>query len=447
MLSGNIPLPISGVVLGGIEGVKRRLANSQIEARIAAIKDALNYGERGLELVIQALKDESRPLQRCAYQLLRDRTEPQVKQVIKAYKPWNLTERFQTYSGYNYTHVSTFANRRVREFNAQIAEFGIPDPTIYALRCNFEELELLLQIAESINVENFSIEALIIGGKSRYDNDFGSSFVVNTLLTAKNRLRNLKALFIGDMHIGEWEISRIQQSNISPILEAFPNLKILQVRGGRDLEFTPVRHESLKALIIETGGLSRETIADIYTLELPTLEHLELWLGSAVYGGNSSIQDLSKIFSSQLFPHLIYLGLRNSEYTDAIALALVKSLVLENIRILDLSMGTLTDGGLQVLLNYSAIRHLDILNVSENFLTYNPIDKKLLPPIYSLFYQPNIPGLWENVLDKPVRVQLIANNQKRERKNDYSEDYLFDEDDEGTVTIAFIATVLSLYKI
>ena len=51
VLGGQSPPPLGGVVLGGIAGVKRRLASSAIAPRIAALREALNYGENGLERV------------------------------------------------------------------------------------------------------------------------------------------------------------------------------------------------------------------------------------------------------------------------------------------------------------------------------------------------------------------------------------------------------------
>ena len=60
VLGGNAPPPIHGAVLGGIEGVKRRLASSNVDVQIAALNDALNYGDVGLDLVISALKNESK---------------------------------------------------------------------------------------------------------------------------------------------------------------------------------------------------------------------------------------------------------------------------------------------------------------------------------------------------------------------------------------------------
>jgi hypothetical protein len=43
---------VSDAVLGGIEGVKRRLASAVVEQRIAALTKALKYGQAGLDLVI-----------------------------------------------------------------------------------------------------------------------------------------------------------------------------------------------------------------------------------------------------------------------------------------------------------------------------------------------------------------------------------------------------------
>jgi hypothetical protein len=51
--------PIDAAVLGGIPGVKSRLASIALEARIIALSEALKYGDAGLDLVVAALQDES----------------------------------------------------------------------------------------------------------------------------------------------------------------------------------------------------------------------------------------------------------------------------------------------------------------------------------------------------------------------------------------------------
>jgi hypothetical protein len=49
VMGGTNPPPIYGAVLGGIDGIKKRLASSVVEVQIAALSDAINYGDIGLD--------------------------------------------------------------------------------------------------------------------------------------------------------------------------------------------------------------------------------------------------------------------------------------------------------------------------------------------------------------------------------------------------------------
>ncbi len=91
VLGGNAPA-YSGVVLGGIEGVRWRFGRADssgcpasIEQRIAALNDALNYGQAGLDFVIQALNDESWHIHQAAYFILNAYFETKVKQALLQY--------------------------------------------------------------------------------------------------------------------------------------------------------------------------------------------------------------------------------------------------------------------------------------------------------------------------------------------------------------------------
>ena len=394
VLGGQAPPPITAAVLGGIEGVKHRLASPLIEARIAAVNEALKYGDAGLDLVIKALQDADRQVQRSAYFILRERTESQIKQALREYKTWSLPERLEWYSD---GRVNKFFNRKVEDF---VPQMDITDPvgTAYALRIDlWEEQEvddpdITIKLEPLLQEPKVSqIEALVFGMWDEYNRN--SSIVVNALVAAKDKLKSLKAVFIGDIEFSEWMISSIEQSDVSPILKAYPNLEVLQIRGGTGLAFSPLQHDNLKAIVIETGGLRQETIAQISALNLPELEHIELWLGSRRYEGNSSVNDLMPIFSGKLFPMLSYLGLRNSEYSDDIARAVVNTPAIEFLKVLDLSMGTLTDAGAEVLLNCPAVDQLDILNVEDNFLSEAMIER----------------------LSK-LNCQIISYNQKQEKE-------------------------------
>ncbi|EAZ90309.1 hypothetical protein [Crocosphaera chwakensis] len=92
VLGGNNPSPTDGLVLGGIEGVKKRLASDDVKVRIAALSDAIKYGDEGLDLVIKALEDESDRVRINAYLILRSRKEPRVKDAILNFNPYRFFE-------------------------------------------------------------------------------------------------------------------------------------------------------------------------------------------------------------------------------------------------------------------------------------------------------------------------------------------------------------------
>ena len=85
VLGGQEKAPPGAVVLGGLEGVKRRLANPVVEQKIAALEEALKYGEAGLELVIWALEDKLWKVRQAAYALLATRPEPIVQEILQEY--------------------------------------------------------------------------------------------------------------------------------------------------------------------------------------------------------------------------------------------------------------------------------------------------------------------------------------------------------------------------
>ncbi|WP_223270104.1 hypothetical protein [Nostoc sp. 'Peltigera membranacea cyanobiont' 213] len=88
VLGGEAPPPVSGVVLGGIEGVKSRLKSSVVEVKVAALSEALNYGDIGLDLVINTLTNSSEQVQRFAAKLLKQRGGGKGKQALLNSNPY-----------------------------------------------------------------------------------------------------------------------------------------------------------------------------------------------------------------------------------------------------------------------------------------------------------------------------------------------------------------------
>lgn len=98
VLGGQTPAPINGVVLGGLPGVKRRLASPVFAQRVAALKEALKYGQSGLDLIIGALKDSAWQVRQTAYLLLQESTDPTLKHALEEYNPYQLFQCLHRHS-------------------------------------------------------------------------------------------------------------------------------------------------------------------------------------------------------------------------------------------------------------------------------------------------------------------------------------------------------------
>ncbi|MEV6667632.1 STM4015 family protein [Streptomyces nigra] len=217
-------------------------------------------------------------------------------------------------------------------------------------------------------VDTTRVRALIVGAwEEAYDSD--PSDVVEALLAARDRLPALRALFLGDMVMEECEISWINQTDVAPLLAGFPALEEFGVRGGSGLGFTAVQHAALRRLVVETGGLPASVVRGVGASDLPALEHLDLWLGTPDYGGDSEAADLEPILSGARLPRLRHLALRNSEIQDAVAAAVAAAPVVARLEVLDLSMGVLTDEGAGALLNGQPLTHLKKLDLHHHYLS------------------------------------------------------------------------------
>ncbi len=122
-------------------------------------------------------------------------------------------------------------------------------------------------------------------------------------------------------------------------------------------------------MTVQTGGLSRATVADICAADLPELRNLTLWFGVDDYGGDCTVKDLQKLLSGSIFPNLEHLGLQDSPLQDEIAEALAASPLLARLEGLDLSMGTLSDRGVEALLGSPHLKKLQHLNIRHHYVS------------------------------------------------------------------------------
>jgi hypothetical protein len=271
-----------------------------------------------------------------------------------------------------YEHVESLAGKPVWGWKPGV---GIKDPesTIYRVSLTYKDGQSGVHWADRFaqlldDPASARLTGLVVGPWDfESSGDSSSAPVVAALVAARDRLPNLTALFVGDIISEENEISWIEQSDVTPLLEAYPALEHFQVRGGNNLMFAATRHERLRALVIESGGLGAQAVSGVLRSELPALEHLELWLGTDEYGATTTVADLEPLLAGTIFPGLRYLGLRDSEIANEIAATIAQSPILERIRVLDLSLGTLDDSGAAALLASPAIRKLEKLDLHHHY--------------------------------------------------------------------------------
>jgi len=219
------------------------------------------------------------------------------------------------------------------------------------------------------------VEALVIGNWGGAGEGDGSEAAVEALVSARDSLPKLKALFLGEMTYEESEISWIQQSDISPIFEAFPKLEVLYVRGGNGLSLGRPRHAHLKTLVIQSGGLPATVVREVTSAELPSLEHLELWLGDDGYGNNVSTDDIINLITKGPIGKLQYLGLRDDCEADATAAVLAQQEMPSTLEVLDLSLGTLGDEGANALADAKWLSSLKKLDIHHHYVSPETVAK------------------------------------------------------------------------
>ncbi|AJS59920.1 hypothetical protein UB51_17205 [Paenibacillus sp. IHBB 10380] len=238
---------------------------------------------------------------------------------------------------------------------------------------NGERMTTLIEnLAASPDAEKLSI--LTIGDWGQAYENSPDSFL-DTLVQHRDSFPLLRKIFIGDMDSEECEVSWINQTNLSPLLVAFPKLQSLTIKGSTDLSLDPLEHENLQELIIICGGLPQEVIHQITNAKLPELQKLELYLGVDDYGFSGSVEDVLPMLQSGLFPKLKYLGLKDSEIQDEIAIAIADVPILDQLETLDLSYGTLSDTGSEALIASERIKKLQHLNLSYHYMSESMVKR------------------------------------------------------------------------
>jgi hypothetical protein len=307
------------------------------------------------------------------------------------------------------THLAEFNGLPVFEYSAGRK---IVAPETSALRIGlswdkFDEGQKFVDLFASFLTDpNASaVHSLIIGDWGGAGQGEDSSPVVEALVSARDKLPKMRALFLGEMVTEESEISWIIQSDISPLFEAFPNLEILYVRGGNGLRLGKPRHDRLCKLVIETGGMSADIVRDVTSASLPKLQHLELWLGDDGYGNAVRTDDIRSLLEKGPCGQLHYLGLRDDCRADETAKLLSQLQIPRTLRILDLSLGTLGDDGANALLASPWLPQLHQLVIHHHYVSPHVVSQ--LRSFVSMVDDADVqkPDVWDG---KPHRYVAVG---------------------------------------
>jgi len=223
------------------------------------------------------------------------------------------------------------------------------------------------------------LEEIIVG-------DWGGAWeesaqpLIDGIIDNKERFSHIKSLFIGDMDYEACEVSWIMQADYSKLWEAMPQLEKIVIKGSMDLELGNIEHDSLKHFEIICGGLPKGNIASVRNAKLPSLQTLLLYIGVDDYGFDGDISTIQDLLAKSDFPELKYLGLTDSEIQDEITEAVLASKYISQITTLDLSMGSLTDKGGQMLLE----KLPDYPNIKNLNLEYHYLSDKMMQKLESL---------------------------------------------------------------
>ncbi|MFT3694114.1 MAG: TIGR02996 domain-containing protein [Kofleriaceae bacterium] len=186
---------------------------------------------------------------------------------------------------------------------------------------------------------------------------------------------HIRSVKLDDFDSGDCEMSWVPTGNLAKLWQ-LPNLREVVISGGQSGELGTIVAPKLETFIRISGGLQQNELQSIMSAHWPELRHLEIWFGSVRYNAEGTAAHLAPILSGAGTPKLAHLGIVNCELVLAALEALIASPLLKRLRTLDLSHGVMsTDECRLVVENADAFRHLERIDVSDNFLTYSELQQ------------------------------------------------------------------------
>jgi hypothetical protein len=387
ILGGQDSLPFNAAILGGLDGVKKQLANESIMGRIRTLNNSIQYGSKAIDIARQSLTDESEEVQKIAKRLLRDHCEETGKELLLDHDPMSYFTTFNDWKHTVYNHKVGIVDPKN---NALIIEISRD------LQKNINDISQLENLIEEPNI--LELQALIIKAAYSYTpfyyscssykryiknmdmEGFAKGYAISNICDFFQKHQylfcNLKALYIGEPAVHNIiDInSALQIDDLTQLLYALPNIEILHIRGdfrNANVNGYGFKHQKLKSLVIDAID-PRSAVCSLYPMNTPNLEYFELLmhdtLDTQLYS-DSIIESMSPILVDRVLPKLKYLGLSNingNQKTSRMIELLMKTTIIEQLAVIDLKLSRITSDQAAYILRSPRCKNLRILNISSD---------------------------------------------------------------------------------
>lgn len=185
-------------------------------------------------------------------------------------------------------------------------------------------------------------------------------------VTASSQAAHLRSLRFDDYTMEDCELSWTPFGDFSDAWEKLHGLEELVLRAGESGELGDIALPKLKRFVRVSGGLSSGEIESILGAQWPQLEQLEIWFGDPNYGAEGNVEMLNGLLAGEVPPTLKHLGLCNAMFANELIEPLSNSVLLRQLRVLDLSKSALMDEDVDLLLAAAPkFAHLERLDLSE----------------------------------------------------------------------------------
>lgn len=276
--------------------------------------------------------------------------------------------------------VSVWGNRLVEDYNPIYSPVDMVN-TVYRIRESWERKRTFKQLLRAFarEPELEEVTALVLGNWGLFNVNDPSCDVAFELYKLRHKMPRLTALFAGDISGDEAELSWIRQWEWGAVINAYPELEEVVIRGGHGLHLAGISHENLESLTVQSAGLSDHVIKGIANIWAPKLEKLELWLGQRDHIEPAHLGECVEIIRPLFWGHvgaggrtgvpaLTSLGLCNCSWIEELLEDIKEAPLMSRIKHLDLRMGVLEERGLESLLESPWLPQLETLWLEGNYI-------------------------------------------------------------------------------